>query len=159
LSEHRATVRWALAQDPAAFVAGHYDRMHDLVFEGGLVVPGSPSPAVVAAPYSRADAVDPEAAFTAALSACHMLWFLDLAHRAGLAVVSYSDHAVGTLGRIDRGRRAITRVVLRPDVVWATESPPPDDQIRALHDGAHERCFIANSVTTEVVVEPVNSAG
>jgi organic hydroperoxide reductase OsmC/OhrA len=154
VSEHRATVEWTLAQTPQDFVAGHYDRMHALVFEGGLTVAGSPSPAVVAAPYSQADAVDPEAAFTAALSACHMLWFLDLAHRAGLAVLSYSDQAVGTLGRIDRGKRAITRVALRPHVVWADDPAPSSDQIRALHDGAHERCFIANSVTTKVVVEP-----
>ncbi len=152
MSEHRAEVAWTLAEDADAFRAGRYSRAHTLSFAGGLSVAGTPSPTVVPAPWSQAGALDPEAAFTAALSACHMLWFLDLARQAGLAVESYRDEAVGTLGRIGRGRMAMTRVVLRPKITFAGQAPDAA-QIQALHHRAHELCFIANSVTTDVVVE------
>jgi organic hydroperoxide reductase OsmC/OhrA len=109
---------------------------------------------VVPAPWSAPGALDPEAAFTAALSACHMLWFLDLARQAGLAVAAYADAAVGTLGRIGPGRMAMTRVVLRPRVTFAPGHTPDAETLAALHHRAHSLCFIANSVTTQVVVEP-----
>ena len=151
MSEHRATVAWRLGDGD--FRAGQYDRTHDLEFEGGLTVRGSPSPSVVPAPWSRADALDPEAAFTGALSACHMLWFLDLARQAGFVVGAYRDAAVGTLGRIGPGKIAMTRVVLHPQIDWAGEPRPTAAQIADLHHEAHARCFIANSVTTRVEVE------
>ena len=151
MSQHAAQVAWTLAETPDAFLAGRYSRAHQIGVEG-LSLPGSPSPAVVPAPWSQAGALDPEAAFTASLSACHMLWFLDLARQAGLAVASYRDEAVGTLGRMQRGRMGMTRVVLRPVIEWAAEPPPPE-RIAQLHHRAHELCFIANSVITEVVVE------
>ncbi|HEY2047727.1 MAG TPA: OsmC family protein [Caulobacteraceae bacterium] len=153
MSEHRAGVSWKLAEDGEAFVAGRYSRAHALRFDDGLEVPGTPSPSVVPAPWSRTAAVDPEAAFTAALSACHMLWFLDLARQAGFAVASYEDDAVGTLARIGRQRMAMTRVVLRPRIVFTGEKIPTAAELDDLHHRAHEHCFIANSVTTEVVVE------
>jgi organic hydroperoxide reductase OsmC/OhrA len=146
-------VRWTLAEGGEAFLAGRYSRAHTLRFEDGLEVPGTPSPSVVPAPWSRMAAVDPEAAFTAALSACHMLWFLDLAKQAGFAVASYEDNAAGTLARVGRGRMAMTRVVLRPRIAFAGDKVPTAAQIADLHRRAHELCFIANSVTTEVVVE------
>jgi organic hydroperoxide reductase OsmC/OhrA len=155
MSDHPVAVDWSLVDGDGAFLAGRYDRAHRLIFEGGLTLAGSPSPAVVAPPYSHAGALDPEAAFTAALSACHMLWFLDLARQAGLVVAAYRDEAVGTLGRIGPGRQAMTKVVLRPRVVWGGAQWPSAEQIQGLHHSAHELCFIANSVTTEVTVEPL----
>jgi len=153
MSAHPVTVDWSLGEADADFLAGRYDRAHALGFEGGLRIAGSPSPAVVAAPYSQAGALDPEAAFTAALSACHMLWFLDLARQAGFVVAAYHDAAVGTLGRIGPGRQAMTRVVLRPQIAWSGARTPSAEEIKGLHHRAHELCFIANSVTTDVTVE------
>ena len=151
MSQHGAVVDWALAEG-ADFAAGHYSRVHTLDFGHGLSVAGSPSPRVVPAPWSQEEAVDPEAAFVASLSACHMLWFLDLARQGGFVVSRYRDAAEGTLGRVGPGRRGMTKVVLKPEIAFSG-SPPPPEQIAALHHEAHERCFIANSVTTEVVVE------
>jgi organic hydroperoxide reductase OsmC/OhrA len=151
MSVHRATVEWTL--DGGEFLERRYSRAHTLSFEGGVTLAGSPSPHIVPAPFSRADAVDPEAMFTAALSACHMLWFLDLAARAGFAVASYRDEAEGTLGKTAAGKTAMTRVVLRPVVAFAGEPRPTRGDIAALHHDAHEACFIANSVTSEVIVE------
>jgi organic hydroperoxide reductase OsmC/OhrA len=146
-----------LAEGGEAFLAGRYSRAHTLRFDDGLEVPGSPSPSVVPAPWSNAAAIDPEEAFTAALSACHMLWFLDLAKQAGFAVASYEDAAIGTLARVGRGRMAMTRVVLRPRIAFAGEKTPTTSEIADLHHRAHKLCFIANSVTTEVVVEAPES--
>jgi organic hydroperoxide reductase OsmC/OhrA len=151
MSVHRATIEWSL--DGGDFIKRRYSRAHTLGFDGGLTVAGTPSPHIVPAPFSRADAVDPEAMFTASLSACHMLWFLDLAARAGLVVTSYRDQAEGTLGRTAAGKTAMTRVVLRPVIAFGGETRPAPDDIAALHHAAHEACFIANSVTSEVVVE------
>ena len=108
---------------------------------------------MVPAPWSSGEAVDPEAAFTAALSACHMLTFLDLARRAGFSISAYRDEAEGTLARVARGKLAVTRVVLRPEITWTGEKRPSAEELDRLHHEAHELCFIANSVTTEVVVE------
>lgn len=154
MSGHRARVAWRLAEDGEAFLAGRYSRAHALGFDDGLEVPGTPSASIVPAPWSRPAALDPEAAFTAALSACHMLWFLDLAKQAGFVVISYEDEAVGTLARIARGRMAMTRVVLSPRIVFGGDKVPSGGDLAGLHHRAHELCFIANSVTTEVVVEP-----
>ena len=153
MSAHKVTVSWALGVDGAEFLKRRYSRVHRLVFEGGAEVKGTPATSVVPAPWSAADGVDPEGAFTGALSACHMLWFLDHAARAGFVVGSYVDEAEGTLGRLGPGRMAMTRVVLRPKVSFAGDPPSPA-QIATFHEAAHRDCFIANSVTTEVVVEP-----
>jgi organic hydroperoxide reductase OsmC/OhrA len=152
MSTHRATVDWTLGEGD--FAKGRYSRLHTVGFEGGITVAGSASPAVVPLPWSSHEAVDPEAMLTAALSACHMLTFLDLARRAGFRIEAYSDAAEGTLARVARGRMAVTRVVLRPRITWTGETRPTPEQLAALHPEAHETCFIANSVKTEVVVEP-----
>jgi organic hydroperoxide reductase OsmC/OhrA len=156
VSLHHATVDWTLDAD-ADFAAGHYSRVHTLDFGHGLAVPGSPSPQVVPAPWSREGAVDPEAAFVASLSACHMLWFLDLARQAGFVVASYRDAAEGTLGRVAPRKQGMTRVVLKPAIAFVGAEPTAE-ALADLHHEAHERCFIANSVTTEVVVEPHSSS-
>ena len=151
MSVYRATVDWKLDGD---FLARRYSRAHTLTFDGGLSVPGSASPHVVPLPWSREDALDPEAAFTASLASCHMLWFLDLAAQAGFEVAAYRDEAEGTLARNPEGKMAMTRVVLRPAVRFVGSRAPEPAEIEALHHKAHDACFIANSVTTEVRVEP-----
>ena len=142
---------WIL--DDGDFLERRYSRVHSISFNGSVTVAGSPSPHIVPAPWSCADAVDPEAMFTASLSACHMLWFLDLAARAGFTVAAYRDAAEGTLGKNTDGKMAMTRVVLRPVIDFTGERRPTPDEIAALHHAAHQACSIANSVTTEVVVE------
>ena len=149
--DYNATVAWQRG-DGEDFAKGRYSRGHVWRFDGGIEVPASASPSVVPAPWSRDDAVDPEEAYIAALSSCHMLTFLDLARRAGIVVESYEDEAIGTMERVAPGRMAITRVVLRPRIAYATDAPDKatlDD----LHHKAHEACFIANSVKTEIAIE------
>ena len=151
MSLHHATVVWSLGDGD--FLKRRYSRVHAITLGDGVEIVGSPSTTVVPAPWSRADAMDPEAAFVAALSACHMLWFLELAARAGFVVESYADAAEGTLGRIAPGKMGMTRVALRPKIVYSGDHRPVDADIAALHHQAHEACYIANSVTTEVVIE------
>jgi len=151
MSVHHATVSWT--HDGGDFSKRQYSRLHTITVGDGVTIEGSPSPTVVPAPYSSPDALDPEAAFVAALSACHMLWFLDLAAQAGFVVASYTDAAEGTLGRIAPRKMGMTRVVLRPAIIFADERRPSAAEIADLHHKAHEACFIANSVTSEVSVE------
>ncbi len=153
MSHHGVIVKWELGG--AEFLAKRYSRAHTWSFDGGLVVPGSASPAVVKLPYSDAGAIDPEEAFVAAIASCHMLWFLDLAATRGCVVERYVDEASGVLGREGRGRYAITHVTLAPAVTFAGGVGPAltDELVEALHHEAHERCFIANSVRSEIVVQ------
>jgi organic hydroperoxide reductase OsmC/OhrA len=138
----------------APFVDRRYSRAHTWRFDGGLEVPASSSPAIVPLPFSDPAGVDPEEAFVASLSSCHLLWFLDLAARAGLAVDRYEDDARGTLGKNAEGKLAMLEVVLRPRVQCTV--PPSREQLLALHHAAHEACFLANSVKTVVRVEPAD---
>jgi organic hydroperoxide reductase OsmC/OhrA len=151
MSTYTATVHWTRSSD-GDFAKGQYSRAHKWVFDGGAVVPASASPHVVPAPWSDTAGVDPEEAFVASLSSCHMLFFLDFARRAGLVVDSYVDEAEGVLDKRTDGTMAMTRVTLRPRIVWDGDSPN-ETAIADLHHRAHDACFIANSVTTEVVVE------
>jgi organic hydroperoxide reductase OsmC/OhrA len=150
MSSYTATIRWNRAG--ATYTDGRYSRAHEWAFDGGAVVPASSSPHVVPVPMSDERAVDPEEAFVASLSSCHMLFFLDFARRAGLVVDSYVDAAEGVMAKDAEGRLAMTRVVLRPEVQWAGEQPD-EAAVAELHHRAHDACFIANSVKTEVVVE------
>ncbi|HET9427782.1 MAG TPA: OsmC family protein [Allosphingosinicella sp.] len=150
MSRHVAEIGW---QSDGEFVSGRYSRRHEWRFDGGLVVAGSASPHVVPEPMSDAAAVDPEEALVASVSACHMLWFLSLAQAAGFDIDSYTDKAEGEMGRIGPGRWAITRIVLRPAILFIGRQPDSAELDR-LHHEAHERCFIANSLTSEIVVEP-----
>jgi organic hydroperoxide reductase OsmC/OhrA len=150
LSTYRATVDWRCEGD---FASRRYSRGHTLGFDGGLDVPGTAGPANVNPRYAVAGALDPEQAFTASIAACHMLWFLDVAARAGFVVESYADEAEGTLAEGPSGKQVMTRVVLRPKIVFAGERQPSPAELAALHHTAHEECFIANSVKSEVVIE------
>ncbi len=152
MSTHTATVDWQ--RGDAEFARGRYSRRHEWRFDGGATIAASPSPDVVPAPWSDASAVDPEEAFVAAISSCHMLWFLSLAADRGFIVDRYEDEAVGTMSRIAPGRHAITEVVLRPRIAFAAGKAATGAEVDALHESAHERCFIANSVKATIRVEP-----
>ena len=149
-----AVVDWSLGE--GKFLAGRYSRAHQLSFDGGAVLAGSSSPAVVPVPWSDPAGVDPEEMFVASLSSCHMLWFLDYARRAKLAVAAYRDQAEGVMEKDADGRVAITRVTLRPAARF-TGRQPDASELEALHHAAHDACFIANSVKTQVTVEPILS--
>lgn len=149
--EYRATVVWQRQPDET-FHDNCYHRAHDWRFDGGVVVPASSSPQVVPLPLSSAEAVDPEEAFVAALSSCHMLFFLSYAAQAGHVVDRYEDVALGWMGRNDAGAIAMLKVALRPRIAWSGV-PPTAEQVEALHERAHASCFIASSVRTEVVIE------
>jgi organic hydroperoxide reductase OsmC/OhrA len=123
------------------------------MFDGGITVAASASPQVVPAPYSVATAVDPEEAFVASLSSCHMLWFLSIAAKRGFLIDSYKDDASGVMGRDGDGRLAMLEVVLKPSIVFGGERHPNNDELRSMHDEAHHECFIANSVKTVVRCE------
>lgn len=149
--EYRATVRWQRG-DAERFTDNRYSRGHEWRFDGGTTVPASASPQVVPPPLSVAGAVDPEEAFVAALSSCHMLFFLAYAAKKGFVVDRYEDEALGTMGRNATGRVAMLKVELRPHIAWTGECRPSEDDIAALHERAHHECYIANSVNCEVVV-------
>ena len=149
---HTALIRWRLGD--ADFLGKRYGRAHTWTFDGGLEVPASSSPHVVPLPMSDASAVDPEEAFVASLSSCHMLWFLDIASRAGWAVESYEDAAEGRMGRNGAGKLVLDVVTLRPRTRFAGARMPDAAALTALHHEAHEECFLANSVRCEIRCEP-----
>ncbi len=147
-----ATISWA--RGDAAFTDNRYSRAHEWRFDGGAVVKASSSPHVVRVPMSDASAVDPEEAFVASLSSCHMLWFLSLSASKGWVVDAYRDEAVGTMAKNETGKLAMTLVILRPRVTFEGRQPS-NEELLELHHRAHEECFIASSVKTEVRCEPV----
>ncbi len=153
MSSHTAKLSWTLNPGDD-FVANRYSRAHQWTFDGGLKVPGSPSPAVVPVPWSDPTAVDPEEAFVASVSSCHLLWFLHLARVKGYVVESYVDTAEGFLERNAAGKLAVTRIELRPATKFSGDKQPSAAALVALHQAAHEACFIANSITSEVSCTP-----
>ena len=152
MSSFGAEVIWK-RKEGETFTDRRYSRGHVWRFDGGIEVPASSSPHVVPLPYSVAENVDPEEAFVAALSSCHMLFFLHFASDAGLVIDHYCDAAIGKMEKVD-GKTMITKVTLRPDVRYGGTQPDAD-LIADLHHRAHEACFLANSVKSEIVVEPV----
>jgi organic hydroperoxide reductase OsmC/OhrA len=153
MSTYTATIRWTRDRS-TDFTRGQYSRAHSWEFDGGLTVAASPSPHIVPAPWNDPAGVDPEEAFVASLSSCHMLFFVDFARRDGWVVDSYVDEAEGVLEKRSDGKMWMSRVTLRPRVTWGTGSQPDEAAIADLHHRAHDACFIANSVTTEVTVQP-----
>ena len=154
--EYRARIHWK--RGDAVFTDNRYSRGHSWHFDGDVVVPASSSPHTVRVPLSVEAAVDPEEALVAALASCHMLWFLSLAAAGHWRVDDYSDEALGSMGRNAAGKMAMLRVTLRPRVRLSGERLPTRAEILQLHERAHEECFIANSVTTVVQIEPVFDA-
>ncbi|MGQ0598488.1 OsmC family protein [Aquabacterium sp.] len=151
---HRYTAETIWERGDQAFSDNRYSRQHLLRFDGGIEVPGSASPQVVPLPMSIEAAVDPEEAFVSAISSCHMLWFLGKAAERGHVVDRYHDQAEGIMKRNAQGKVAVTHVTLRPQIVFSGSRLPTADEITTMHHEAHEACFIANSVKTEIVVEP-----
>jgi organic hydroperoxide reductase OsmC/OhrA len=150
MSIHRATIRWKCSS--AEFINGRYSREHTWSFDGGVVVPASPSPSVVPAPWSNPANVDPEEAYVAAVSSCHMLTFLYLAGKEGFQVDSYEDEAIGAMTKNERGTPWVSSVTLQPKIRYSgSKQPDPAEEVR-LHHEAHEQCFIAQSIKTEVTV-------
>ncbi len=156
MSEYTATIKWQ--RDGQDFLSNKYSRGHTWTFDGGAEVPASSSPHVVPVPMSVAANVDPEEAFVASLSSCHMLWFLAIAAKRKFVVDSYIDNAVGTLEKDADSKLAITRVTLRPQIKFSGDSEPTPGELENMHHEAHEKCFIANSVKTQVeTVSPQTS--
>jgi len=152
IPHHIAEVHWS--RHGAAFTDNRYSRAHTWRFDGGAEVHASSSPSVVPVPMSDPAGVDPEEAFVAALSSCHMLWFLAIAAKRGFIVENYDDEAEGTMGTNDSGKLAMTRVILRPRAEFTGPKIPTSADLDAMHHEAHDKCFIAASVNTEVLVEP-----
>jgi organic hydroperoxide reductase OsmC/OhrA len=151
MSIHTAEIHWA--RNDARFIDSKYSRAHRWAFDGGAVVPASSSPHVVRVPFSDPSCVDPEEAFVAALSSCHMLWFLDFAARHGFVVDSYTDAAQGQMEKNAEGKEVVTSVTLRPTIVFSGTKVPSDSTLDQLHHEAHENCYLANSVLTKIHVE------
>jgi organic hydroperoxide reductase OsmC/OhrA len=153
VSHYKVEILWERGDQN--FVDNRYSRRHLLRFDGGAEVPGSSSPHVVPVPMSDASAVDPEEAFVASLSSCHMLWFLSLAAKRKLRVDRYFDDASGLLEKDAGGKLAMTRVTLRPKVEFSGDRYPTREELDQLHHDAHAECFLARSVKTEMRCEPV----
>lgn len=152
---HTYTAQVLWHRGDQAFVDNRYSRRHLLRFDGGLEVPGSSSPHVVRVPLSDPSALDPEEAFVASLSSCHMLWFLGIAAERHFRVDSYVDQAEGVMEKNAKGKLVMSTVVLRPEAIFSGEHRPTPAQILAMHEQAHDECFIANSVLTTVRCSPV----
>jgi organic hydroperoxide reductase OsmC/OhrA len=152
MSEHRAIIKWK--RTGSDFLRGKYSREHTWTFDGGATVPASSSPAAVPAPYSNPAHVDPEEAFVAAIASCHMLTYLFLASRQGFQVDGYDDEAVGVMTKNERGVAWVSSVTLSPKISYSGEKLPSPAEEERLHHAAHDQCFIANSIRTEVTVRP-----
>lgn len=153
MSTYKAVIKWNRTSPD--FLKGKYSREHTWTFDGGVVVPASSSPAVVPVPYSNPANVDPEEAFVASLSSCHMLTFVYLAGRQGFQIDNYEDEAVGTMIKNEKGVPWMNLVTLNPKITYSGEKRPSPDEEKRLHHLAHEQCYIANSVKTEVVVNSI----
>lgn len=151
MSEHRAIVEWKTSATEADFTAGRYPREHVWMFDGGVTVPATAAPSVVPAPWSSPGPVDPEEAFVASIASCHMLTYLYVAAKAGFAVATYRDEAVGILTRVPEKTPWISQVKLRPTITFSGRHPT-EEEAAALHHKAHVGCFIAASIKTEVTI-------
>jgi organic hydroperoxide reductase OsmC/OhrA len=153
MHQHEATISWNRGDQK--FTDNRYSREHSWSFDGGVQIPASSSPFVVPEPMSVAANVDPEEAFVAAVSSCHMLTFLWVASGRGFVVDSYVDRAVGIMEQNTQGKFWVSRVSLRPQIVFSGERQPTTAELNEMHHKAHEDCFIANSVKSDIVVEEV----
>jgi len=152
MASYTAEIDWVRGDQD--FLSNRYSRRHLIRFDGGVEMPGSSSPHVVPVPQSDPAAVDPEEAFVASIASCHMLWFLSIAAARKYCVDRYTDHAVGVMGRNAAGKEYVAHVTLHPAVAFSGDRIPTAAELAALHHRAHEECFIANSVLTEIRCEP-----
>jgi organic hydroperoxide reductase OsmC/OhrA len=151
MSEYHATVSWT--RQGAVFSDNRYSRAHSWAFDGGLTVAASSSPHVVPAPLSNAANVDPEEAYVAAIASCHMLFFLNLAAKQKFVVDTYEDNAIGEMTKGADGKIWMSRIRLRPNIIFSGPAQPTAAEIGGLHHQSHAQCYLANSVKTEIVVE------
>ncbi len=154
MSDYFAKVIWQRASEEN-YVDNQYSRGHQWEFDGGLTVPASASPHIVPLPYSVAENIDPEEAFVASISSCHMLFFLSIAAKRRYVVDSYNDHAKGIMEPNSEGKILMSKVILNPKVEFSGDRQPTDAQLEKMHHQSHEQCFIANSVKTEIVTKIV----
>jgi len=152
MSEYTVTVKWYRGDDEK-YIDNNYSRAHQWDFDGGVTVPASSSPQIVPLPYSIEKNVDPEEAFVASLSSCHMLFFLSIAAKRKFIVDQYVDNPIGIMEKDSNGNISMTRVTLRPKINFSGENKPTLEHLEAMHHQSHQQCFIANSVKTEVVTE------
>jgi organic hydroperoxide reductase OsmC/OhrA len=153
MSTYTAKITWK-SDSPETFTKNRYTRGHEWEFDGGVTVPASSSPQVVPR-FSVEAAVDPEEALVAAVSSCHMLTFLWLAAKAGFNIESYTDNAVGDMATTDAGKQWISTITLDPQIVWTGDTIPSPAELEQLHHEAHEVCYIANSIKSEIVVKGI----
>jgi organic hydroperoxide reductase OsmC/OhrA len=151
MSEHHATISWKRTSPD--FLKGKYSREHTWKFDGGTVVQASASPSVVPVPFSNPALIDPEEAFVASISSCHMLTYLYLAGQKGFQVDAYEDHAVGMMTKNEHGVPWVSSVTLQPRITYSGDKLPTPAEEEQLHHRSHEQCFIANSIKTEVKVK------
>lgn len=152
-NEHNATVIWG--RHDQNFLDKKYSRAHVWRFDEGYEVAGSCPPSkLIPVPMAKADAIDPEEGLVASVSACHLLFFLAFAAKAGYRIEHYEDQAFGVLGKNERGKTYMERITLRPAVTFSGEKKPDAAAIADLHHRAHEECFIANSLRSDVVLDP-----
>lgn len=154
MSEYYAKIAWSRGNDET-YIDNEYSRGHEWTFDGGVTVPASSSPHIVPLPYSVETSVDPEEAFVASLSSCHMLFFLSIAAKKKFVVDQYVDNAIGIMEKDRDGKMAMTRVTLCPEVKFSGDKRPSLEQLEKMHHESHELCFIASSVKTEVITEIV----
>jgi len=154
MSEYYALVKWE-RRECEAFIDGRYSRGHTWGFDGGLCIPASSSPHIVPLPFSVEQSIDPEEAFVASISSCHMLFFLSIAAKRKYIVKSYVDDAIGVMAKDDSGKTSITKVTLRPKVVFEGDLVPSKDELENMHHVSHEQCFIANSVKSAINIEMI----
>ena len=151
MSTYTAKISWK-NDSPETFTKNRYTRGHKWSFDGGVEVPASASPQVVWAPFSVEAAVDPEEALVAAAASCHMLTFLWVASKRGFTIGSYEDNAVGAVTKNDAGKPWVSQITLDPQIVWSGDKQPTPDELAEMHHAAHEGCFIANSIKSEIVI-------
>lgn len=152
MSHYKAKITWH-RDNEESFIDNKYSRKHRWYFDGGLEIPASSSPKEVPLPYSDASAVDPEEAFVASVSSCHMLWFLSITAKQGYIIEDYSDEAEGIMETDEKGFRAINRILLHPKVIFRQNYAPDQQKFDKLHEQAHNMCFIAHSVKSEIIIE------
>lgn len=153
MSRYTALINWSCDTD--TFEANKYSRAHSWTFDGGMTIAASSSPTIVPEPWSTAANVDPEEAFVASLSSCHMLWFLSIAGSKGFVVNAYTDNAEGIMAKNELGKLAITQVTLNPKTIFSKSACPTEADLNGLHNDAHSKCFIANSINTEILIKPI----
>ncbi len=153
MTQFEATIAWVRGEQ--TFADNRYSRAHEWRFDGGLTVPGSSSPHSVPQPMSDPAAVDPEEALVAAVSSCHMLFFLSIAAQRGFVVDSYLDTASGVMENNGEGKMAMTRITLSPTTRFSGERTPTPAELDAIHHAAHDKCYIANSIRADIIIKAV----